>query len=134
MFKALRMDFNDKLSLLNKNLNRISIPTSRMATPQQQIDNTTTAALNKTEATTTVKLGGNPGSLHELRHEFQFGVGDRKAAKDFSKSEGGGINKFKYCIRKVFWDIFIIHFAAGYKANVAIEKKIRGGHPNLQIN
>jgi hypothetical protein len=153
-FKSLRTDFNDKLTILNKNVQRISIQPSRMATPQQRIENTTNTLI-PTEATQQIHLSPHPRSLYELWHEFQFGVGGRKAAKDFTARERGGTNKFKFCRRKVFWDIIILHIAAGFESTVAIDRvyesygrrlsvsiilelirkdKIKGGHPNLRIN
>ena len=79
----------------------------------------------------------------------------QKAAKYFTHVERGGTTKYKYCRRKVFWDLVILDVNAGFIANVAIDlvydcyvkqlpvtaicdlsrkDKIRGGHPNLRIN
>lgn len=98
-------------------------------------------------------LMAKPNSLYELWQEYQFGVGGRKPAKDFSSKERGRC-KSTYCRRKYFWDLVEKHIACGYTHITAIDrilgvyttslsvtetlKRIRqdiqnGGHPGLRL-
>jgi hypothetical protein len=156
-------DINNKLKIMNDNIKRIAIQPPRMATPRQRIANIEAEADNigrqlaEEEIRTRIKkaeLSKCPRTLHELWMEYEFGTGGRKAAKDFTAAERGGKNKFKYCRRKIFWDIIKVHVAANVAANIAIDrvytcygKKLSvtkiieklqkdrpsGGHPNLQL-
>ncbi len=77
------------------------------------------AAAATAAAATTLAMMNNaslmptPRNLHDLWCEYQHGVGGRKAARLFSHSERGKV-KFKYCRRKVVWDV--------------ISRLVRGGH------
>jgi hypothetical protein len=87
-----------------------------------------------------------------LWHEYEFGLGGRKAAKLFSSAERGHV-KHKYTMRKIFWDKVTLMIRSGYSAQTAIDKiyevystrhsvtkilrlmksdKRRGGHPDLR--
>ena len=48
-------------------------------------------------------LTRNPSTLHEIWNEWEFGIGNRKAAKDFTIRERGSC-KYAYHRRKVVWD------------------------------
>jgi hypothetical protein len=99
------------------------------------------------------ELCPRPKSLHELWTEYMFGIGGRKAAKDFTPIERGRC-RHKYCRRKLVWDCIKCHVHCGYTSNAAIERicqvygynlsttriinafkhdEIRGGHPNLRL-
>jgi hypothetical protein len=92
--------------------------------------------------------------LHTLWNEYEFGIGGRKAAKDFTPQERGRV-KHKYCRRKVVWDKVSVMVRSGWDANEAINKiyevyganqtvtkiidkmkrdRANGGHPSLRIN
>ena len=45
----------------------------------------------------------HPRSIHSLWTEYEFGIGGRKAAKDFTAAERGRV-KYTYHRRKVVWD------------------------------
>ena len=66
-------------------------------------------------------LMSKPNSLYELWQEYQFGVGGRKPAKDFSSQERGKC-KSTYCRRKYFWDLVEKHIACGYTHESAIDR------------
>jgi hypothetical protein len=157
-----KSDMEKKVNVINRNIQRIYVQPSRMATPQQcqanmTAENAATAAeeIELLQQARRVELSKQPKSLHELWQEFQFGINNQKAAKDFTTAERGGKNKFKYCRRKVFWDLIALHVQAGFLAQVAIDRvydcygrrlsvtailelmrkdKTTGGHPNLRIN
>ena len=95
-----------------------------------------------------------PRNLHTLWNEYEFGIGGRKAAKDFTPQERGRV-KHKYCRRKVVWDKVSVMVRSGWDANEAINKiyevyganqtvtkiidkmkrdRANGGHPSLRIN
>ena len=133
-----------------------------MATPQQRVINNEaeedyTRAVAQEEIRRQQKkaeLSPHPTSLYELWVEYEFGIDNRKPAKEFTPSERGGKNKFKYCRRKNFWDLISLHVNAGSTSDAIIEKvyqcyganlpvtsicelirkdKSRRGHPNLRI-
>ncbi|KAG9407882.1 hypothetical protein AC1031_021123 [Aphanomyces cochlioides] len=45
-----------------------------------------------------------PRDLYELWHEYEFGIGGNKPAKDFTAKERGE-TKWTYCTRLVFWNL-----------------------------
>ncbi|ETN07720.1 hypothetical protein PPTG_13046 [Phytophthora nicotianae INRA-310] len=67
------------------------------------------------------RLSKRPKDLFELWHEFQFGNGGLKPAKDFTPVERGA-NKFAFSRRKVFWDIVATLIRSGYTSDTAIDK------------
>ena len=58
----------------------------------------------------------SPRSLYILWDEYQNGMGGRKAAQLFTKEERGSC-KFKYCRRKIVWDLISLHVNAGITAH-----------------
>jgi hypothetical protein len=114
---------------------------------------TTTTAQVVQQEEGRAELCPRPKSVHELWTEYMFGIGGRKAAKDFTPVERGRC-RHKYCHRKLVWDCIKCHVHCGYTSNAAIERiyqvygynlsttgiinafkhdKIRGGHPNLRL-
>ena len=99
------------------------------------------------------ELSKHPKTLFDLWTEYAFGIGGRKAAKDFNSHERGKC-RFVYCKRKVVWDCISLHVNAGYLAATAIDRildcygrnqtvtsiinamvadKKNGGNPNLRV-
>ncbi|KAG3163294.1 hypothetical protein C6341_g12988 [Phytophthora cactorum] len=99
------------------------------------------------------RLSKRPKDLFELWHEYQFGCGGLKPAKDFTAVERG-LNKFAYSRRKVFWDVVANLVRSGFTSDTAIDKvyavygrqlsvssvlvalrtdRKRGGHPSLRV-
>ena len=99
------------------------------------------------------KLYRSPKSLHDLWHEYQFGLNGGKPAKEFTLQERGK-NKSLYCRRKVFWDTISGLVRAGFTSETAIDKVYQvygrgtsvttilvmmvrdrktGGNPNLRV-
>ena len=72
-----------------------------------------------------------PKSLHVVWHEYEFGVGGKKAAKLFTHEERGR-NKFTYCLRKPFWELVEDMIRHGYNHNTAIDK-IEDEHRNMTV-
>ena len=68
-----------------------------------------------------VTLSNCPRTLHDLWVEYQFGLGGRKAAKEFTPSERGAV-KYKYHRRKVVWDMVAELIRSGYTADSACDK------------
>jgi hypothetical protein len=155
---TLKVDVMKKLNIINNNIHRIAIQPPRMATPQQQATNIISAAQAEGEAEVFRRqqlavLSPHPRNLHELWAEYNFGIGGRKAAKEFTAEERGK-NKYKYCRRKNFWDLVALHVRAGSEAAEIIDRvydcygrqlsvynilelirkdKASGGHPNLRL-
>ena len=59
--------------------------------------------------------------LHVLWHKWEFGIGGRRPAKSFSKKDRGGV-RYKFSLRKVFWDMVCKMIRVGYTSNTAIDK------------
>ena len=72
---------------------------------------------------TMATLMATPRSLHDLWQEFQHGVGGRKVARLFSYSERVR-SEFKYCRRKVVWDLIAGLVRQGYTADAGIVDRI----------
>ena len=66
-------------------------------------------------------LSKKPSSLHVLWQEYEFGIGGRKAAKEFSASERGRV-KFNYSLRNHFWQLLKDMIRRGYTHTAAIDK------------
>ena len=73
-----------------------------------------------------------PRSLHDLWNEFQQGVGGRKPARLFSFSERGR-SKFKYCRRKIVWDLIAGLVRQGHTADAGIDRiyAVYGGQTSV---
>ncbi len=62
----------------------------------------------------------NPRSLHLLWQEYEFGIGGRKPAKNFTAVERGRV-KYAYYRRKIVWEMIAGLVRAGHTAQVAID-------------
>jgi hypothetical protein len=153
-----KSDVFHKLNIMNNNIQRIAIQPPRMATPQQRNNNALDAARAEEEADLIrgrrpAVLSRHPRTLHELWKEYKYGIGENKPAQDFTAEERGRV-KFKYCRRKIVWDLIALHVRAGSLASDVIDRiydsygrnlsvsaiidKIKddraiNGHPNLQV-
>ena len=98
------------------------------------------------------ELSARPKNIYSLWHEYEFGLGNRKAAKEFTAIERGRV-KHIYCKRKIVWDVIANLVNGGWTSKRAIDKiyevygsvsvtkiiaamkqdKERGGHPSLKI-
>ena len=98
------------------------------------------------------QLSSRPRTLYTLWHEYEFGLGHNKAAKDFTSFERGKV-KHVYCKRKIVWDVVATLVKGGWTSKRAIDKiyevygnepvtkiiasmkadKERGGHPSLRV-
>jgi hypothetical protein len=104
-------------------------------------------------ATEAATLSAHPRDLYILWQEYQVGIGDAKAAKDFSATERGRV-RYLYTRRKIVWEAIANQVRAGCTAQQAIKKiysvygegetvtyivnqmrqdRQQGGHPKLQI-
>ena len=97
-----------------------------VAGPQELLDGGDHAMM--IEAT----LMPTPRSLHDLWNEYQQGVGGRKAAKLFSYAERGR-SKYKYCRRKIVWDLVSGLVRQGHTADVGIDRiyAVYGGQTSV---
>ena len=66
-------------------------------------------------------LSSCPRTLHLLWNEYQFGLGNRKAAKDFTAPERGRV-KHKYSKRKIVWDKVAEMVRSGWSAQDACNR------------
>jgi hypothetical protein len=98
------------------------------------------------------RLAARPKNLHDLYHEYQFGLGGSKPAKLFSSAERGSC-RFTYSLRLGFWTLVDSLVRKGHTSETAIDSiygaygvgepvvsilrsiradKKRGGHPSLR--
>jgi len=79
-------------------------------------------------------LVANPRDLYVLWQEYEFGVGGRKAAKLFTRSERGKV-KFKYSRRKIVWECIHRLIRSNYTADTAIDKiyEVYGRNTSVSI-
>lgn len=110
------------LTRMNNNITRLAnAPTRRVVA----VDGGQAPTVPGEQPTVLVSsLCKNPGSLHDLWVEYEFGTAGKKAAKDFSTSERGQA-KSKYSFRKTFWDKVAEMIRSGMSANVAIDRIYR---------
>lgn len=118
----------------------------------RDLDNAVAAAAAE-EETSAALLSKCPKSLHALWNEYEFGLANHKAAKDFSPSERGRV-KHVYSRRNVFWQKVSEMIRSGWSAHDACNKiyevyesnqtitsitnqmrkdRQNGGHPALRV-
>ena len=124
--EVMRTSVSTKLKTVFNSINRISIP--HQFTLQTNITNTNNTQQSFSTSNSTgifrgqkAKLYRNPKSLYILWQEFEHGVGERKAAKNFTREERGRC-RFSYCRRNVFWELVSEMVRRGHTANSAIDK------------
>ena len=116
---------------VNANIRRIALqPGVRvpMGTTRQQLGNDDERTVNAAQLLVTAGVGAAPASLSpnlknllELWHEYQVGLGGRKAAKFFTAKERGGKVKHKYNRRNVIWTMVSGLVRSGMTADTAID-------------
>jgi len=111
-----------KLENMDKNLRRIA------RQPVQRVLHVDTAGgggvveqEQAQEGASIASLSPRPRDLHLLWLEYEFGLGGRKPARQFTAMERGKV-KFKYSRRKVVWDTIDRLIRCGYTAQVAIDR------------
>ena len=104
---------------------------NRLVTPERDVVHQGQEATRTARATNApvrlginphAKLAGNPRSLHEYWEEFMFGIGDNKAAKDFTtdKVNGQGASfKNKYSRRLKIWRLQSYLINCGFNIEAA---------------
>jgi Pre-mRNA cleavage and polyadenylation specificity factor len=103
---------------LNTNLQRIALQPARRQIAAEE-NNLTMEQENQQAAV--AALSPNVKCLYELWHEYQHGIGGRKAARLFTAQERGRV-KHKYTRRKVVWDCVDQLVRSGITANAAIDR------------
>lgn len=68
-----------------------------------------------------VKLSKRPPNLNVLWDEYEFGLGGKKRARDYTSAERGA-NKCQYCRRKKFWDLVDLLIRRGSDSDTAIDR------------
>jgi hypothetical protein len=117
---------------VNANIRRIALQpgvrgpvgTMRQQSGGDDDDRTVDAALLLATAgvgAAPASLSPNPKNLYELWHEYQVGLGGRKAAKLFTAQERGGKVKHKYHRRNVIWTMVSGLVRSGMTADTTID-------------
>jgi hypothetical protein len=68
-----------------------------------------------------ISLSNNPSTMFDLWDEYSNGIGGRKPAKDYNRTERGKV-KHKYTRRKVVWDQIVKLVNSGLTSDVAIDR------------
>lgn len=95
--------YEQLLKTMNRNLiHLMRNPVLRLQRQQnnRDVDN---GIANAEQHAQTAMLSRSPRTLHTLWNEYEFGLANRKAAKDFTAAERGQV-KYNYHRRKVLWD------------------------------
>jgi hypothetical protein len=110
---------------MNSNLRRIAIqPVVRRSVIPSSSSAQGAGTTTTSTTTTTLKpaqLSKAPNSLYLLWDEYEKGLGDNKAAKDFTERERGGAVKYNYYRRNVFWETIERLMRRGHTSRVAID-------------
>ena len=145
------------VTVMNRNIMHLMRnPVTRLQREQQQRTVEDALAENDEEEQAHAApaiLSRCPKTLHTLWIEFEFGLANRKAAKDFTPSERGKV-KYIYHRRKVIWDKIGEMVRSGWSSDEACNKiyeaygpqktvtdiinlmrkdKKTGGHPSLRM-
>ena len=75
-----------------------------------------------------------PANLYTLWNEYKVGVGDNKAAKEFTPKEHKVRVTSKYCRRKKCWVAMERLLAAGADSNTAIHKIYEVYNTNSKVS
>jgi hypothetical protein len=86
-FGLLRLHFQRQLDAINQKIQRLQVQAPVVPGIGVAAAPTTTATIQVEEGR--AELCPRPKSLHELWTEYMFGIGGRKAAKDFTPVERG---------------------------------------------
>ena len=154
---VLRADILQQYGILNRNIRRVAIAPARRINrdnQQNQEDGAEEEPANAGGIEPFVStLSRTPRTLYELWAEYEFGIGGRKPAREFTSAERGRV-KYNYHRRKVVWDVVAALVRAGYSSQVAIDRiyqaygrhksvtwiinqmrkdRVQGGHPNLRV-
>jgi hypothetical protein len=79
------------------------------------------AAQNLVAPLAAATLSVLPRTVHTLWIEYEFGIGGRKPAKDFTPTERGKA-KYNYHRRKVVWDVIAALVRGGWLSDVACDR------------
>ena len=131
--QVFKITCNTLLEQLNENVKRVSlIPGARHARTRggggvariepPEVDSATNRG-NTRRAPPQYQstLMKNPKSLYVLWQEYEFGIGGRKPARQFSSKERGGV-KFCYSLRNHYWKLVDKMILRGYTHTAAIDK------------
>jgi integrase len=105
-----------KQDRININVSRIAVqPIVRRVETSTEISNP--GSRGRSIGTT---LSKKPIDLYELWREYQFGIGNRKAARFFTRVERGA-QRSLYSFRKVFWDAVELLIRKGMTSDTAVD-------------
>lgn len=131
----------------NRRMDRIEQNVGRIAMVPAACMLTVRGGTSERRASPPANLMKCPRDLFVLWAEYEAGIGGNKPARQFSPAERGKV-KFKYCRRKIVWDVIDAMINAGCSAQVAIDRiydeygrltvteikkaKATGGNPRLR--
>ena len=127
---------------MSRNIARISmVPAARAAPPVVPAAGTrhVVPASGVTEEAVPLReraasLSKHPRSLYILWAEYESGLGGNKPARLFTPAERGKV-KFKYCRRKIAWDVIDNLIRRNISADVAIDMVYNAcGGPDTPVN
>jgi hypothetical protein len=104
-----------KVRRMNMNIRRIARQPVIRKVGVEGIVNTPLIVLDRAPPS----ISYRPTDLYVLWKEYEFGIGGRKAAKDFTYRERGA-SRAIFCRRKIFWDVVLRLISYGYTNETAI--------------
>ena len=122
-----------RLDKIERNLRRMSVMPGRREA-SGAVGGGGVGGANESQALMPANLCKCPKNLYVLWAEFESGVGGNKPARLFTASERGKV-KFKYCRRKIVWDVIDDLVRRGLSSDVAIDRVYAEcGGPNANVN
>jgi hypothetical protein len=120
-----------RLDKIERNLRRMSVAPGRRGASRSGGG---VGGANESQALMPANLCKCPKNLYVLWAEFESGVGGNKPARLFTASERGKV-KFKYCRRKIVWDVIDNLVKRGLSSDVSIDRVYAEcGGPNAKVN
>jgi hypothetical protein len=121
--RAMRLHTDSQFSIVNRNILRVAIQPTRMATPRQieQAANINNVELAQVAEQRLAQHSKGPKNLYEFWMEWEVGIVGRKAANHFTPTERGTC-KMTYCPQKAVWDQMVKLINRGYVVHTAIYK------------
>ena len=102
---------------MNRSVHRIALQPVACRQTQQP---TTLEIVHQQQTNNLATLSRNPRDLYLLWSEYEFGIGNRKPAREFTAVERGRV-KYNYHRRKVVWDKIAELVQAGWTSDMAID-------------
>ena len=121
-FRQFKSDVKHELHTINRNVGRILVqPVARAVRNEDTQQDTQQSTQQSTRPPFVASLIRCPRDLYTLWQEYEFGIGGRKPARQFTPQERGKV-KVQYSRRKCAWNVIERLIRSGYTAQTACDK------------